>query len=75
MYVPPSNFINDAPPVCGLVLEWIDCKNDMANTHLTDKELLNQFKQIEKLPVNDISVVKIFLDAFLTKKKIQQLAG
>ena len=47
----------------------------MANTHLTDKELLNQFKQIEKLPVNDISVVKIFLDAFLTKKKIQQLAG
>ncbi len=48
--------------------------DDMANAHLTDKELLNQFKQIEKLPDNDISVVKVFLDAFISKKKIQQLA-
>jgi len=49
--------------------------DDMANAHLTDKELLNQFKQIEKLSDKDISVVKTLLDAFITKKKIQQLAG
>jgi len=53
----------------------IGSSDDMANANLTDEELLNQFKQIEKLPENDISVIKVFLDAFLTKKKIQQLAG
>jgi len=45
-----------------------------ANNSLTDKELLNQFKIIEKLLEQDKSVVKIFLDAFITKGKLKQLA-
>lgn len=49
--------------------------DDMANAHLTNKEFPNQFKQIEKLHENDNSIVKIFLDALITKKIIQQLAG
>jgi len=48
--------------------------DDLANNSLTDKELLNQFKIIEKLPEQDRNVVKIFLDAFITKGKIKQLA-
>lgn len=48
--------------------------DDMANNALTDKELLNQFKIIEKLPENDRNVVKVFLDAFITKGKLKQLA-
>ena len=48
--------------------------DDLANNSLTDKELLNQFKVIEKLPEKDRNVVKIFLDAFITKGKIKQLA-
>lgn len=48
---------------------------EVASGQLSDKELLNQFKQIEQLPDQDRDVVKIFLDAFLTKKKVQQLAG
>ncbi len=48
--------------------------DDMANSSLTDKELLNQFKAIEKLSDSDKSVVKVFLDAFITKNKIKQLA-
>jgi hypothetical protein len=48
---------------------------EMASGQLSDKELLNQFKQIEQLPDQDRDVVKIFLDAFLTKKKVQQLVG
>jgi hypothetical protein len=39
---------------------------------LTDKELLNQFKIIEKLHEQDKSVVIIFLDAFIIK--LMQLA-
>ncbi len=48
--------------------------DDLANSSLTDKELLNQFKMIEKMTEEKKSVVKIFLDAFITKYKIKQLA-
>jgi transcriptional regulator with XRE-family HTH domain len=48
--------------------------DDLAGNTLTDKELLNQFKIIEKLPEKDRSVVKVFLDAFITKGKLKQLA-
>jgi transcriptional regulator with XRE-family HTH domain len=48
--------------------------DDLALGSLTDKELLNQFMAIEKMQDNDKSVVKILIDAFITKKKIQQLA-
>lgn len=48
--------------------------DDLANSSLTDKELLNQFKIIEKLPESDKNVVKVFLDAFITKGKLKQLA-
>ncbi len=47
---------------------------DLAESSLTDKELLNQFKMIEKMTEEKKSVVKIFLDAFITKDKIKQLA-
>jgi len=47
---------------------------DLADSSLTDKELLNQFKMIEKMTEEKKSVVKIFLDAFITKDKIKQLA-
>jgi len=48
--------------------------DDLADSSLTDKELLNQFKMIEKMTEEKKSVVKIFLDAFITKDKIKQLA-
>ena len=48
--------------------------DDLANSSLTDKELLNQFKAIEKLSDKDKGVVKVFLDAFITKNKLKQLA-
>ncbi|QMU66638.1 MAG: helix-turn-helix domain-containing protein [Flavobacteriaceae bacterium] len=49
--------------------------DEFAENSLTDKELLNLFKTIEKLPREDKSVVKIFLDAFITKKQIQQIVA
>ncbi len=48
--------------------------DDLAESSLTDKELLNQFKQIEKMPEAKRSVVKEFLDAFITKDKLRKLA-
>lgn len=48
--------------------------DDLAESSLTDKELLNQFKLIEKMPEAKRSVVKEFLDAFITKDKLRKLA-
>ncbi len=48
--------------------------DDLAESSLADKELLNQFKSIEKMSNEDKGVVKVFLDAFITKNKLKQLA-
>lgn len=47
---------------------------DVANDTLTDKDLLKQFKTIEQMDDVDKGVVKVLLDAFITKKQIQKLA-
>lgn len=49
---------------------------ESAKSHIHDQNLLKQFKEIETLEDKDKEkeVVKIFLDAFLTKKYIQELA-
>ena len=46
--------------------------DDLAQSSLTDKELLNQFKKIEKLPTDKKMIVKELLDAFLFKYNIKQ---
>lgn len=48
--------------------------DDIVSAQLTDKELLNQFKQVEKLNKDDKYLIKTFIDAFLTKRQIQHLA-
>jgi transcriptional regulator with XRE-family HTH domain len=47
---------------------------DLAINTISDKELSNQFKYIEKFSEADKSLIKILLDAFIIKKEIQQLA-
>ena len=48
--------------------------HDQADTEINDKELLSQFKQVEQLNAADKHLVKTFIDAFLTKRQIQELA-
>ncbi len=49
-------------------------KTEQVEAQLTDKELIKQFQEVEKLEPSEKHLVKTFLDAFITKKKIQQLA-
>ncbi len=44
-----------------------------AKATFQDRELLMQFKQVEQLSDEDKHLVKEFLDAFLTKKKLEQM--
>jgi transcriptional regulator with XRE-family HTH domain len=49
-----------------------DDENDATVTaQLTDRELLKQFKEVELLNAEDKHIVKIFIDAFLTKRHIR----
>jgi len=47
--------------------------DDLAESSLTDKELLNQFKAVEKMTDKDKDVIKTLIDAFITKGKLKQL--
>ncbi len=48
--------------------------DEVVSAQLTDKELLSQFREVEKLDQEDKQLVKTFIDAFITKRKIQKLA-
>ncbi len=48
--------------------------DEVVSAQLADKELLNQFKAVEKLSLEDKHLIKTFIDAFLTKRQIQKLA-
>jgi len=47
---------------------------EKAMTHLSDPELINQFKAIEAMEEADRKVIKTLIDAFITKKQVQKLA-
>jgi len=48
--------------------------NEIVSNQLMDKELLEQFKAVEKLNNEDKHLIKTFIDAFLTKRHLQKLA-
>lgn len=48
--------------------------SELVEAQLSDKELIKQFKEVELMNEQDKHLVKTFLDAFITKKKIQKLA-
>jgi len=47
--------------------------DDLAESSLTDKEFLNQFKVNKKMPERVMDIVKTLIDAFVTKGKLKQL--
>jgi len=48
--------------------------DEAASEKIRDKELLNLFKEVEKLDNKDKNMIKTFLDALVTKRHIQHLA-
>jgi hypothetical protein len=46
-----------------------------AGATLNDVELIQQFKEVEQMDDDDKTVIKKLIDAFITKRKLQQLAS
>lgn len=47
--------------------------DEKAKSTLKDAELLKQFKEVEQMEDEDKNIVKKLIDAFITKRKIQQM--
>jgi transcriptional regulator with XRE-family HTH domain len=47
--------------------------DDAAAARVTDRELLRQFQAVEHLPDTDKHIVKTLLDAFLTRRQIENM--
>ena len=48
---------------------------EQAAGQLTDHQLLNMFTAIQEMPEDDRQTIKRLIDAFIAKKKIQELAN
>jgi transcriptional regulator with XRE-family HTH domain len=74
---PNSDTLKRLADVLGVTGDYLleGTTNDVARARMEDRELLQQFQEIEKLSDDDKHVVKVLLDAFLTKKKLRQLAS
>lgn len=48
--------------------------DEKAKSALKDSELLQQFRAVEQMDDDDRNTIKRLIDAFITKRKIQQLA-
>lgn len=49
--------------------------DEAAKATFEDRELLMQFKEVERLNETDKHLVKEFLNAFLTKKRLENMMG
>jgi transcriptional regulator with XRE-family HTH domain len=74
---PSSDVLQRLAQALGTTTDFLmnGSSDEAVAAQLSDKELLHQFKEVEKLPAEDKHLIKVFLDAFLTKRQIQKLAS
>jgi transcriptional regulator with XRE-family HTH domain len=73
---PPADVLKRLADVFGVSIDYLvnGSLKQKAENSIDDNELLNQFKEVEQLPHEDKHLIKTFIDAFITKRKIQKLA-
>ncbi len=48
---------------------------DFARARFEDRELLEMFQEIEKFPADEKAAVKQVLDAFVTRRRLKEMAA
>jgi len=74
--IPSADVLNRIAKVLEVTNDFLlnGSLNDKAKHSIKDDELLIQFKKVELLPNDKKKLVKEFLDAFIFKSDVQQLA-
>lgn len=72
---PPADVLQKLSDTFGVTIDYLVNGNiaEKAKASLQDSELLQQFKEVEKMNDDDRSTVKKLIDAFITKGKLKQL--
>ena len=70
---PTTEMLTKLADVLGVTTDFLisGSVNDMAQTTISDKELLMQFQEIEKLPNDRKYIIKELIDAFIFKTKVK----
>ena len=73
---PSSDVLQKLAAVFGITTDFLmmGSQDEAVAAQLADKELLKQFKEVELLSPEDKHLVKTFIDAFITKRHVQELA-
>jgi transcriptional regulator with XRE-family HTH domain len=73
---PPAEVIRKIADILGTTVDYLinGDSDEKARSTLNDAELLQQFKAVEQMDDDDKKTIKSLIDAFITKRKIQQLA-
>lgn len=74
--IPSADILNRMAKALDVTTDFLlnGSLNDKARTTIKDDDLLLQFKKVEQLPQDKKKLVKEFLDAFIFKVNVQQLA-
>jgi len=73
--IPKSDTMRTLAEALGVTTDYLfeGKMDEVAKSRLEDKDLLQMFNELEKLNEDDKSVIKKLIDAFLTKRKVQNL--
>lgn len=73
--IPKTGTLRRLAEALGVTTDYLfDGKIDeVAKTRLNDRDLLQMFKEVETFPEDDKMMVKKFLDALITKRKLEGL--
>ena len=73
---PPAEVLKKLADALDTTVDFLINGNadEKAASALKDAELLQQFRALEQMDEEDKNTVKKLIDAFITKRKIQQLA-
>lgn len=72
---PSTDTIGKLADALGVSVDFLldGSTDDVARAEFEDRDLLRQFQELQTLDAEDKRVVKVLIDAFLAKRKIQDL--
>lgn len=75
--MPSAEAVNKLAEVLGVSSDYLlnGSKEEFAKAKFSDKDLLQMFQAVEQFPEEEKTLIKKIIDAFLTKKKLQELVG
>jgi transcriptional regulator with XRE-family HTH domain len=73
---PPADVLKKLADGLSTTVDYLinGATDEKAKANLKDAELLNQFKAVEAMADKDKTVIKLLIDAFITKQQIKKLA-